>query len=69
MALTELFTAGDEVEVRRRFDAQWVRGFEVVDVNAAGVRVKRVSDGEVLPVRFAVEEIRSERKPGSMWWM
>jgi hypothetical protein len=60
---------GDKVEVLRRFDAQWARGFEVVRVDADGIHVRRMSDGEVLPVAFPPEEIRRERKRNSMWWM
>jgi hypothetical protein len=63
-------TAGDKVEVRSRFNAQWARGFEVVDVTDKGVRVRRISDGEVLPVEFRDDDIRPARKRANdFWWM
>jgi hypothetical protein len=67
--LAETLVAGDRVEVRNRFDERWARGFEVVEVQDGGVRIKRVSDGETLPVIFGAEEVRAERKRGSMWWI
>jgi hypothetical protein len=63
-------SVGDRVEVRRRFDAQWARGFEIVEITDDGVRVRRVSDGEVLPVEFAPNDIRKARKRANdFWWM
>jgi hypothetical protein len=61
---------GERVEVRRRFDAQWARGFEIVAVTDHGYTVKRLSDGEVLPVEFAAEDVREARKRANdFWWM
>ena len=59
---------GTRVEIRRRFDQEWARGFTVDTVEADGYRVLRVSDDFVLPVVFAIEEVRRERKR-SMWWV
>lgn len=59
--------AGDKVEVRRRLDDQWARGFEVIDVSGAGYRLRRLSDGVELPTTFAAADIRRERKR-STWW-
>jgi hypothetical protein len=56
------------VEVRRRFDQRWARGFEVIDVTDEGYRVKRLSDGMEIPTEFAPEDVRRERKRNSMWW-
>jgi hypothetical protein len=68
--LAETFSPGDKVEVRRRFDAQWARGFEIVESTDNGYRVRRVSDGEVLPVEFGEEDVRSARKRANdFWWM
>ena len=54
------------VEVQSRFDGSWVRGFEVAEVRADRgreiVRVRRSSDGVVLPAYFQPEEVR-ELKP------
>jgi hypothetical protein len=67
--LADTLAKGDRVEVRKRFDAQWAKGFEVIDVNEQGFRVRRLSDGEELPVTFGEEEVRAERKRSSMWWI
>jgi hypothetical protein len=40
---------GTAIEVRNRFDGRWARGFEVVAADAAGYRVRRLSDGNELP--------------------
>ena len=68
--MVDELSVGDRVEVRRRFDAQWARGFEIVEITDDGVRVRRVSDGEVLPVEFAPNDIRKARKRANdFWWM
>lgn len=59
---------GTRVEVRRRFDLKWARGFEVAEVVKDGYRILRRSDGTVLPVAFSAEEVRAERKRQGMWW-
>jgi hypothetical protein len=62
---------GTRVEVRDRFDHRWTRGFEVAATvetdDGAGYRIKRLSDGSVLPVVFAAEEVRREKKR-DFWW-
>jgi hypothetical protein len=66
----EELSAGDKVEVRSRFNAQWARGFEVVEVTDNGYRVRRASDREVLPVEFAASDVRPARKRANdFWWM
>ncbi len=62
-----LFPVGTRVEVRRRFDQHWAKGFEVADHGDDGYRLKRLSDGEVLPVPFEESVLRKERKK-STWW-
>ena len=64
----ESLEPGMRVEVRRRFDAHWARGFEVVAVTEGGYRLKRMSDGEELPIEFAFDDVRRERKRQGMWW-
>lgn len=51
---------GTPVEVRRRFDQEWARGFEVADAVATegGYRLRRRSDGAVLPVVFPADDVR-----------
>ena len=67
----ELFEAlmkpGTRVEVRSRFDQRWSRGFEIVDAEGDGYRIRRLSDGEELPVVFGADEVRRERRQG-LWW-
>lgn len=63
---------GTRVEVRSRFDERWARGFEVAEVveegDAARYKVRRRSDGSVLPTLFVDDEVREEKKR-SMWWI
>ena len=49
---------GTEVEVRRRFDRAWARGFAVAEAEEAGYRLRRNSDGAVLPVAFPAADVR-----------
>lgn len=58
---------GTKVEVRDRFARAWRRGFEVAEsVDGEGYRIRRLSDGAILPVVFSGDEVRRERK--SDWW-
>jgi hypothetical protein len=54
--------AGTPVEVQNRFTASWSRGFEVAEVVRGSVRalyrLRRVSDGTVLPDLFDQEAVR-----------
>jgi hypothetical protein len=67
---------GTRVEVRGKFEARWTRGFEVadrVDESEAGsgealYKVRRRSDGEVLPVSFREADLREENRR-STWWI
>jgi hypothetical protein len=58
---------GGKIEVRSRFDRSWARGFEVAEVMSGGVRVRRLSDGAVLPVVFGADDVRRERERGPGW--
>jgi hypothetical protein len=62
---------GTRVEVRSRFEERWSRGFEIAEVvagsDAPRYRVRRRSDGSVLPVEFDEDDLREERRR-SMWW-
>ena len=61
--------AGTEVEVRSRFDDRWSDGFEIVETVARGYRVKRLSDGAVLPATFTHDDVRRVRaRKRAMWW-
>jgi hypothetical protein len=61
------------VEVRSRFDRGWARGFEVAETVAGtdpGYRIRRRSDGSILPVVFATEDVREERRrTNDLWWV
>jgi hypothetical protein len=63
------FKVGDRIEVRARFDERWVTGFEVAGLDEEGVRIRRLSDGEELPVPFPPTDVRREHKATSMWWV
>ena len=68
--MADTLDVGDRVEVRRRFDAQWARGFEVVELTDSGYRVRRESDGEVLPVEFSEQDVRrAHKRTNDFWWM
>jgi hypothetical protein len=58
---------GTKVEVRRKFDDQWASGFEVAETSTLGYRLRRLSDGEVIPVPFPADIVRREKKR-STWW-
>jgi hypothetical protein len=63
---------GTRVEVRSRFDDRWSRGFEVAEIvdegGSARYKLKRRSDGSVLPALFVDDELREEKKR-AMWWI
>jgi hypothetical protein len=57
---------GTKVEVRQRFDGRFAKGFEVAELAGDDYRIRRLSDGSVLPVAFHRADIRRERH--STWW-
>lgn len=62
---------GTHVEVRSRFDERWCRGFEIAEIvdddEVVRYRVRRRSDGSILPVLFEDDDLREERRR-QMWW-
>jgi hypothetical protein len=62
------YPAGTRVEVRSRFDGTWANGFEVAEAVADGYRVRRLSDGTLLPAVFDDDEVRRERRRET-WWI
>lgn len=63
---------GTRVEVRVRFDQRWASGFEIAEVvpgDPPGYRIRRRSDGAVLPTVFSAEEVREDRRRREMWWI
>lgn len=64
----ELIPVGTKVEVRNRFDQHWATGFEVADHQGDRYRIRRLSDGEILPVSFDPDALRKERKKSNWWY-
>jgi len=64
----EAVDAGTRVEVRSRFDQSWARGFEVAERTDRGYKIKRLSDGMVLPTEFSDDDVRQEKRRQGMWW-
>ena len=58
------FGPGTKVEVRSGYQSSWARGFEVAGLDGEQYRVRRVSDGTVLPTTFDPDTVRKERLPG-----
>lgn len=58
LGFTDPIELGASVEVRRRFDHAWARGFEVASAVDDGYRLRRRSDGAVLPVSFPADDVR-----------
>ena len=62
--------AGTRVEVRSTFDGSWVDGFAVVGTDDDGsLRLRRLSDGEVLPTSFPKDAVRREKRRRETWWV
>jgi hypothetical protein len=59
--------AGVRVEVRSGFDDQWQGGFVVEEVTERGYRLRRDTDGSLLP-EIPHDRIRRERKRQT-WWI
>lgn len=49
---------GTDVEVWCRSYDTWVTGFAVIDTTPDGCRVRRHSDGAVLPALFSPQDVR-----------
>ncbi len=52
---------GARVEVRNRFDGSWAPGFEVVEDAGDGYRLRRCSDGAMLPITFPGDDLQPVR--------
>ena len=50
--------SGEPVEVYNAFSGDWSTGFAVAEATDAGYRLRRVSDGAVLPVVFGPADVR-----------
>jgi hypothetical protein len=60
---------GTRVEVRTGYDRSWAAGFEVIDAGPDGYRLRRLSDGRVLPRVFPADDVRRDRRDANMWWI
>lgn len=49
---------GDAVAVHSTFTGSWITGFVVEDRKGDGYRLRRTSDGEVLPAVFPARRVR-----------
>ena len=65
----EALPPGTKVEVRNRFDGSWSKGFAVAATEPGGYELRRLSDGEVLPLVFGGEVVRRERRRSDTWWV
>ena len=63
----EALRPGTKVDVRTGFDRSWASGFTIEERTASGYRLRRVSDGSVLPLEFPFDDVRREHKP--LWWV
>jgi hypothetical protein len=59
---------GTRVQVRRKFDDKWATGFEVAEATTQGYKVRRLSDGELIPVPIAADDLRKEKKRSNWWY-
>lgn len=65
----DVLSAGTPVDVRSRYVGEWSRGFEVAErVADAGYRVRRLSDGTVLPDVFDSQDVRPQKRRQDFWW-
>ncbi len=53
-----VLTVGTRVAVRNRYQGWWGDGFEIAETTQDGYRLRRVSDGYLLPVDFAARDVR-----------
>jgi hypothetical protein len=59
---------GTAVDVRSRYVGAWSSGFEVAEPLKDGYRVRRLSDGSVLPDVFTNEDVRAQHHKTGLWW-
>jgi hypothetical protein len=49
---------GEPVEVHTKYNDAWVGGFEIAEVVEGGYRVRRTSDGSLLPNLTSEDDVR-----------
>jgi hypothetical protein len=68
VASDDSLTVGTPVDVRNRFVGAWSSGFEIAESVSDGFRIRRLSDGSILPDVFAGEDVRQQRHKRNLWW-
>ena len=67
----DLLWPGEPVEVLGSFDGNWSSGFEIAEVLGGPpnwtYRIRRTSDGEVLPRNFDHRSVLPQRELGNEW--
>ena len=58
--------SGERVEVFNGYSDAWVDGFEIIETVATGIRIRRVSDGSVLPIPIGSNHVRRPGATGLM---
>jgi hypothetical protein len=56
---THRLGVGDQVDVHTNFSDSWVAGFEIAGLMADGYRVRRNSDGSLLPGSTSERDLRA----------
>jgi hypothetical protein len=64
----DTLVTGTAVDVRSRYVGDWSSGFEVAEPLNDGYRIRRLSDGSVLPDVFTNEDVRARRQKTGTWW-
>lgn len=64
-SLVDKLQAGARVAVHTRL-GQWSSGFEIAEVTERGYRLRRFSDGAVLPFEFHSHELRPDPGTGGI---
>jgi hypothetical protein len=59
----ERMQPGTPVEVWNDFNQRWTTEFEVAEVQGEALRVRRLSDGHVLPQPFGIDAVRPASRP------
>ena len=56
--VARMLQVGEQVEVHTKFNDSWVGGFEVAEIVEGGYRVRRTSDGSLLPNLTSEADLR-----------
>jgi hypothetical protein len=61
MEQRQVVEVGDRVEVHTKFSDSWVGGFQIAEIIPEGYRVRRMSDGSILPGYTSETDVRRAR--------